>query len=137
MKIRIFLSYYVAVGAMVLITVLSLLARDGAGAALPLPQSTPTPVTFPDAGTAFVIGPQVKAGSSWFDTTELSRATVHGNAIPATPPVPLTDEYVLTQYYDLGMTEYIAYYRSGDTAYLTQARKVVDSWWQTSWINSG
>src|SRR4030095_3682018 len=41
----------------------------------------------------------------------------------------LLDVYLSRNYYDLALTRYIAYYRSGDVRYLNEARKIADSWW--------
>jgi len=41
------------------------------------------------------------------------------------------------QYYDLGLSLYALYYRTGDPAHLALARKVTDSWWQFSPIGAG
>ena len=95
------------------------------------------PVVFSDPRVELIVGPQVKTGASWFDTTELARVTFHGEAFPAEPPVPLPDSYVMAHYYDLGLSLYNAYYRTGDAKYLTLARKVADSWWKSSWISQG
>ena len=51
-------------------------------------------VTFPSAQVAFIIGPQLRMGTSqnpnpWFDTTQLSRGAVHGASFPAIPPITL------------------------------------------------
>ena len=41
----------------------------------------------------------------------------------------LFDIYLARNYYDLALTLYVAYYRTGDSRFLTEARKVADSWW--------
>src|ERR1043166_7035583 len=93
-------------------------------------------------GPDFIIGPQVPISSSWFDQTEIARAKVHGAQCPDVPP-PLTDptalnDFVLLNYYDLPLTEYIAYKRTGDVTFLNFARKCADAWWQhPQWIQSG
>jgi hypothetical protein len=85
----------------------------------------------------FIIGPQVSITGSWFDQTQIAKAKAHGEAFPAEPPVPMTDAYILQHYYDLGLTEYIAYQRTGDPAFLILARKVNDSWWKSDYIKQG
>jgi hypothetical protein len=47
------------------------------------------------------------------------------------------DRYFDSNYYDLALTEYIAYYRTGDSAYLSYARKIADAWWSSSYIANG
>src|SRR4030095_9598058 len=89
------------------------------------PQATFSQITTPQA--QFIIGPQVPISNSWFDKTEVARAKAHGEAFPAEPPSPMTDEYIFGNYYDLALTEYIAYQRAGDPAFLGYARKVADS----------
>lgn len=49
----------------------------------------------------------------------------------------LNDYLVNRYYYDLGKSLYIAHKRSGDPAFLTLARKCVDSWWQYPAIDQG
>ncbi len=90
------------------------------------------------AEAQFIIGPQVPVSSSWFDTIQVGKARLHGEAFPATPPPPeQLDPYILAHYYDLGLTEYIAHVRTGDPAFLTYARKVCDSWWLGPYIRGG
>lgn len=138
----------IAITVLAFCSVLSLLIRvhgepslDTVNAApLTAPQSTPTPVVFPDANTEFIIGPQVKVGSSWFDTNEVARALVHGGQCPDTPPTDpeALNTFILLNYYDLPMVEYVTYYRTGDSAYLTLARKCADAWWKhPDWIGQG
>ena len=66
----------------------------------------------------FIMGPQAAVTGSWFDTTEIGRARIHGDQCPVTPPTDATslDSFVLLNYYDLPLTEYIAYMRTKDTA---------------------
>ncbi len=88
----------------------------------------------------FVIGPQIPITSSWFDQTEIQRAKVHGAKCPDVPPSEANalNDFVLLNYYDLPLTEYIAYQRSGDPVLLGYARKCADAWWQhPQWIKSG
>jgi hypothetical protein len=87
----------------------------------------------------FIIGPQAPISNSWFDQNQLVKAREFGEAFPAVPPTDPAafDKYVLDTYYDLAHTEYIAYQRSGDPAFLAYARNVADSWWQNPWIQEG
>jgi hypothetical protein len=91
----------------------------------------------------FIIGPQVPIPSpatSWFDQTEITFGKKWG-ALCGTPPAvtdPAFNDYILRQYYDLPLTEYIAYKRTGDPTFLTYAQKCADEWWQNpQWIGSG
>ena len=43
-----------------------------------------------------------------------------------------TDFYINQNYYDFGLVLYCQYYRTGNPAFLTAARKVTDSWWQSA-----
>jgi len=96
-------------------------------------------VVFPSPEVAFIIGPQVKASSPsslwpWYDSTQ-KQGLIHGASFPETPqqePSGDHDVYLNRQYYDLGLTLYTAYYRTGDVRFLYDARKVVDSWWLDS-----
>lgn len=110
--------------------------------AAPLPQTTLPPQA------DFVLGPQVPLGNSWYDTTLITRAKFHGEAIPAVPPADPEAQvikvgtevtsYNFENYYDLPLAIYIAAKRSGDPNLLALARKTADSWWQHSqWIQSG
>ncbi len=47
------------------------------------------------------------------------------------------DEYVNLNYYDQAFCQYINYYRTGDTRFLTYARKIADSWWKAPFIGEG
>jgi hypothetical protein len=88
----------------------------------------------------FIIGPQAPMSSSWFDTTQINRAKIHGAQCPVTPPTdadPL-NSFVLLQYYDLPLTEYIAYKRTSDPVFLSYAQKCADAWWKhPQWIMEG
>jgi uncharacterized protein (TIGR03437 family) len=56
---------------------------------------------------------------------------------PPTDPAALND-FVLLQYYDLPLTEYIVHARTGDATFLGYARKCADAWWQhPDWIKAG
>lgn len=88
----------------------------------------------------FVIGPQVPIGTTWFDTTQVARARVHGQACPTTPPTDPDglNSFVLLNYYDLTLNLYIIHKRTGNPEFLTLARKCADAWWQhPHWIKSG
>ncbi len=47
------------------------------------------------------------------------------------------DVYVNANYYDLALSLYVLYYRTGNEEFLTAARKVADSWWLSTPINRG
>ena len=47
------------------------------------------------------------------------------------------DRYYDTAYYDVALTEYVNYYRTGDPQFLTYARRAADSWWSSPYINHG
>lgn len=88
----------------------------------------------------FVIGPQAALTSSWFDSNEIQKARVHGEACPNVPPSDpaALDSFVLLNYYDLPLTEYIIYARTGDPTFLAYAQKCADSWWRhPDWIKEG
>lgn len=182
----------------------------------------PDLVKFPSAEVEFIVGPQLKAGSSlnpapWFDQTALAKGQEHGNKFPAGPPLqsltgsvsvtkgsktilgkntrfrsdfagpPSTyhiliqdasntprdyivasveddtrlsisliweqadasgrsfskvsgddlDQYINLNYYDQAFCQYINYYRTGDSRFLTYARKIADSWWKAPFISEG
>jgi hypothetical protein len=97
-------------------------------------------VAMPDPRMDFIIGPQTAIGTSWFDKTEIDRAKFWGAQCPDKPPTDAEalNTFILLNYYDLPLTEYIAYKRSGDPLLLTYARKCADAWWQQpQWIGSG
>ncbi len=116
----------------------------GAVTTTPPPTFSGDLVVFPNKNVEFIIGPQVKANSSsnpwpWHDQNMITKGLEHGNNFPATPllePID-NDVYLNRNYYDLGLTLYTAYYRTGDAQFLTLARKVTDSWWQHDLIKSG
>jgi hypothetical protein len=92
------------------------------------------------SGFDFIVGPQVPITNSWFDQTEIERAKVHGAKCPDVPPTDpaALNDYVLLNYYDLPLTEYVAYQRTKDPVFLAYARKCADAWWQhPQWIKSG
>ena len=47
------------------------------------------------------------------------------------------DQYINLNYYDQALCQYINYYRTGDSRFLTYARKVADSWWKAPFIAEG
>lgn len=47
------------------------------------------------------------------------------------------DTFMNWNYYDQGLIQYINYYRTGDTQFLTAARKIEDAWWQGPAFGSG
>jgi hypothetical protein len=88
----------------------------------------------------FITSSLTPIGSSWFDQTQVAKAKEHGAACPVTPTTDEAgaDNFVLLNYYDLPLSEYIAYARTGDAAFQTLARKCADAWWQQqSWIGEG
>ncbi|HEU4765786.1 MAG TPA: Ig-like domain-containing protein, partial [Pyrinomonadaceae bacterium] len=103
--------------------------------------AAPDLLNSPNADAAeFIIGPQAPVGSSWFDTVEIQKARIHGAACPDTPPTDPTalNSFVLLQYYDLPLTEYVVYSRTGDPAFLAYAQKCADVWWKhPDWIREG
>ena len=102
--------------------------------------SPPSPLSLNTEEAQFIIGPQAAISSSWFDTTEIQRARFHGELCPTTPPTDAAslDSFVLLNYYDLPLTEYIAYARTGDAAFLAYAQKCADAWWKhPDWIKQG
>jgi len=104
---------------------------------LPLALSPAQTATTP---ADFIIGPQVQIGSTWFDQNEVDRAKVHGAQCPVTAPTDpdALNSFVLLNYYDLPLTEYIAYKRTGDVTFLNYARTCADAWWtHPQWIQSG
>src|SRR5690348_1424313 len=92
------------------------------------------------ASADFIIGPQAPIGASWFDQNEIDRARVHGAQCPLVAPSDpdALNSFVLLNYYDLPLTEYIAYKRTGDPTFLAFAQKCADAWWtHPQWIQSG
>jgi hypothetical protein len=47
------------------------------------------------------------------------------------------DRYYDTAYYDMALVQYLNYYRTGDPAFLTYARRAADSWWASPYIDYG
>ena len=47
------------------------------------------------------------------------------------------DVYVNANYYDLSLSLYVLYYRTENQEFLTAARKVADSWWLSTPVDSG
>ena len=136
-----FSSYHFRVFVL-LIVLFSLLPKATVVLASPPPPDLLMSMTSGNA--EFLIGPQAPMTNSWFDQTELARARTHGDACPVTPPsASATDadalnSFVLLNYYDLPLTEYIAYARSGDATFLGYAEKCADAWWQhPTWIMQG
>ena len=89
-------------------------------------------VTYPNDKIAFIIGPQLKIGSAlnpwpFFDQNELDHGLKMCSSFEASP----TQEGA---YYDLALTMYIAYYRSGDSRFRDCARFVAD--WEYSRLAS-
>lgn len=87
----------------------------------------------------FVMGPQLPISDSWLDRMLVTKAREYGEMCPAEPP---TDDnglnsFILLHYYDLPLSLYIAHRRTGDSTFLTLARKAADSWWKHPWIKEG
>lgn len=88
----------------------------------------------------FITGPLTQIGDTYFDQIQVTRGKTHGAACPVTPP---TDDnglnsFILLNYYDLPLTMYIAYKRTGDQVFLDYFRKAADAWWQhPTWIGEG
>ena len=47
------------------------------------------------------------------------------------------DHYLRSAYYDTALVEYINYYRTGDPAFLSYARKMADALWASQYIDHG
>src|SRR5438477_2722932 len=47
------------------------------------------------------------------------------------------DWYYRSMYYDTALAEYIDYYRTSDSAFLSNGRKLADSWWGSQYIDFG
>lgn len=87
-----------------------------------------------------VLGPQTPVGTSWFDTTQVSRARFYGAQCPDNPPADPAelDAFILSQYYDQGLVQYQTYKRTGNPEFLGYARKCSDAWWKhPTWIGEG
>jgi hypothetical protein len=113
-------------------------------AAAPPPPPPPPPsgdlVAYPSAEVAFIAGPQLRSGVAanpwpWFDRNAITKGLEHGTAFPATPTN--SDDYLLANYYDQALAQYINYYRTGDVRFRDLGRKVADSWWRSTWVASG
>ncbi|HJQ32271.1 MAG TPA: Ig-like domain-containing protein [Pyrinomonadaceae bacterium] len=48
-----------------------------------------------------------------------------------------SDRYYDSGYYDMALVQYLNYYRTGDTTFLTYARRAADSWWASPYIENG
>src|SRR5215211_2461243 len=81
-----------SIGALWLFLVLVVVTHSATIVA-PRSQTNSELVSFPSAEIEFIIGPQVKSGTSqisgaaWFDQTAIERGMVHGAAFPADPPL--------------------------------------------------
>lgn len=93
----------------------------------PTPPPAPpggTFVQYPSEDIAFILGPQLVSGSSanpwpWFDQNMVTRGLHFAQDAGSTDT-----------YYDYALTQYIAYYRTGDARHLNAARQSADSWYQ-------
>src|SRR6185369_2227034 len=143
LSIRILFSQQLRFVVLILVVFSVLLQNVSLVRASAPPPPPPVPDLFA-AATAddvdFIIGPQAPLSTSWFDANEVARARVHGAACPDIPPTDPTalNDFVLLNYYDLPLTEYIIYKRTGDPTFLGYAEKCADAWWQhPQWIQSG
>ena len=97
--------------------------------------STPAPpvasdgefVVYPNDQIAFILGPQLKSGSTanpwpWFDENAIESGKRHG-------PV-FEDNPAERSYYDQGRVQYLNYYRTGDAEFLKYARDITDYWYE-------
>lgn len=96
----------------------------------------------------FILGPQAPLVDTWFDTVQITKGKALGEACPATPPTDteaqiikvgfITTSYNMLHYYDLARNMYKAHRRTGDSYFLTLARKCADSYWlHPLWIGGG
>ena len=132
---RVFHSRYFR-SAVLLLVIISLLPNVAFAWAV----NPPEPALAVNAGADFIIGPQAPISNSWFDTIEIQRARVHGDACPTVPPTDpaALDQFVMLEYYDLPLAEYVAYTRTGDPTFLAYAQKCADAWWRHPyWIKEG
>ena len=67
--------------------------------------------------------PAEATGIATYDAAEQSRGKFFAEQFPYQP-----NDLVSSNYYDLALTLYVAYYRSGDTYWLDQARRVARTW---------
>jgi hypothetical protein len=100
------------------------------GANSPPPASAGGFVVYSNSNIEFILGPQLRTGSSanpwpFFDTNQVQRGVFHANDYQ-TATSGLTER----DYYDLGLTLYNLAHRTGDAAQLQAARKHGQSRWQ-------
>jgi trimeric autotransporter adhesin len=86
-------------------------------------------VVFPTPEIAFIIGPQLKSGSSanpwpWFDENAIEKGLHHGATYFDGDPQ-------IRMYYDQVLAQYTNYYRTGDERFLNYARSLADSWYES------
>jgi hypothetical protein len=103
-------------------------------------------IRFPNAQTAFIIGPQARAGSdpmaSYFDEVVSRRAVfwakdLLGKDYNNRTPDGGDDLTVAQNHYDLALCLYVLHYRTGDPVLLDYARKVADRWWESQFVGLG
>jgi hypothetical protein len=82
------------------------------------------------AAIATLVGPLPALGSpatvanlGSYDTTQLNSGTIYAEQFPWAP-----SDLVSSNYYDLALTLYAAYYRTGDAYWLNKARYVASTW---------
>jgi hypothetical protein len=79
---------------------------------------------------------QLNLATPWTDSS-LSGAKADTYYHDATLGIWNYDKYYDTAYYDMALVQYTNYYRTGDPAFLTYARRAADSWWASPYIGSG
>lgn len=87
-------------------------------------------VSYPSAQVAAIVGPQLRSGSSanpwsWYD----QNATGHSDKLWSNAG---WSDRSHGYYYDHALTQYINYYRTGNTVFLSRAREAADLWYSNS-----
>lgn len=87
-------------------------------------------VSYPSAQVAAIVGPQLRVGSSanpwsWYD----QNATGHSDKLWSNGG---WRDRGHGYYYDHALTQYINYYRTGNTTFLSRAREAADLWYSNS-----
>lgn len=99
----------------------------------PLPAPAGARVVFPSAEVEAIIGPQLVAGSQanpwpWFDINSITHSLKLWNSPGHIDALERSHGY----YYDRALVDYTNYYRTGDRAFLGQARAAADHWYDWS-----